>query len=701
MAVQRPLYLLATALVLAGCAHAPVVETLTPYQGDPIDGLNRVIFDGDHFIVGGSDAISRDEVQKVAFSMAQAAGGAGAETSTGEGLTPEAEGLLERGQALAAKYPGVGGITLMDDGDFVYHADGTSLYRYHFAGLVLKEEKKSWAQLSHGFTEGRSRVRILFARSFSKKGAVSNLDASSVQIGSPSEELQFFNPNRKVLSGTIPGVEVGSVVEYAYEFEQYNPEDPRLFFPGYFFQGTEPVALSRVKVVVPKGVTFHYVARHFPDGLPEKPVITERGGEVAYTWVLEDVPPLVPEPSMPPERDVLPMMDGSIFASFDDAFGLQAGLQRPRMALTPEIDAKVKEITGGAETVDGQVARIYHWVQENTRYISIKGSLGSGWSGHTAQQTFENRYGDCTDKAVLFATMCEAIGVTAYPIILMTNDQGVGVTEIPTLDANHCISEVEFADGRRLYLDSTAQNFRYPYFRPDDHGAFAINAIRGDIQRIPVPPPEDNARFSHLDIELKPTGDVLVKTRNSYTGSYEAGVRGYWKRVREDEQHRRMSEYVNSISPGAVLEDFTLSDLTDLETPLTMTLDYVLHHHAIRAKDLLYMRVPTLERDYPEVALEARRFPIQYMTTQQKMLEADIALPKGYAVKWTPEPLEITTPYLEYRGEYRLEKGALRLRERFRRLKRIVPVEDYPAYRDALRAIAAFSKKEIFFRQED
>ncbi|MDQ1257175.1 MAG: hypothetical protein QG656_1777, partial [Candidatus Hydrogenedentes bacterium] len=345
-----------------------------------------------------------------------------------------------------------------------------------------------------------------------------------------------------------------------------------------------------------------------------------------------------------------------------------------------------------------KLARIYHWVQTNTRYISIKGGLGSGMSGHTAQETFENRYGDCTDKAILFATMCKAIGVTSWPIIINTNDAGTVITDIPTMFGNHCISEVEL-DGRRFYLDSTAQNYRYPCFRSDDHGVMAINAIRGDIKEIPVPPPADNRRVSHLDAALDAEGNVTVRTKNAYTGGVEAGVRGFWKQAREDNRKAMMSDYVNSICPGAVLDDFTLTDLNNLSLPLEMTLDYALPGYAIRAKELMYLRMPTLERDFPEVALDARRYPFQYMTSEERVLEVDLELPPGFRAKWLPPPLDIANPYVEYHAAYEDQGGKILFRETFRRPKRIVPPADYAAYRDALRSIAEFSKKEIFVKR--
>lgn len=686
--------------VLAGCAHAPVSEKLTLYQGEELEDLSRTTLEGDHFELVNGARVARNDVQAIQFQVTEKSDPIKKETSTTKGLTPLTQSLIDRGRAMAKIYPGVPGVILVDDGEFVYNRDGTDFYRYSFAGLVLKEEMKDWGYLTMGFTEGRQRVNILYARSVSPDGTVHDLAPDAMKVSSPSENAQFFNPNRKALSGVIPGVEVGAIVEYSYEVESYNPENPKLFSPGYIFQSTEPVLYSRVAVKVPKDITFNYMTRGFGQSAKKEPVIENKGDMVIYTWLLEDVPPLVPEPMMPPGRDLLPMMDASIFEDFDEVYQLQRDLQEARIKLTPEIEKAVADITDGAETVDDKLAKLYHWVQENTRYISIKGSLGSGFSGHTAQETFENRYGDCTDKSMLFSTMCKAIGVETVPIILMTNTGGVGITEIPSLDGNHCISKVVLED-RSFYLDTTSSDYRYPYFRMDDHGAIAFNAAKGEFEPIPVPPPKDNQRVSHLAVELKPNGDVLVKTRNRYNGSIEASIRSFWKSTREDNRPALMANYVNSISPGAILEDFTLSDINNLAEQLSMAIDYALPGHAIRAKDLMYLRVPTLERDFPETSLETRKHPIQYMTTEERILDVELTLPKGFTAKWTPPPLDISNDYLDYHAAYKQEKGKILLSQTFRRLKRIVPPEDYIEYRDALRAITAFTKKEIFVTKEN
>lgn len=691
---------LAVGCFWASVCGAEVVEELRVFHGAPV-AASGIAFDGTSFRVPGHDApVPRDDVRVIHFKDGDSAKDVESETDGAAELSALAKEQLEKADDAAQAYPGSSGIMLVDDGQFIYNKNGSNFYRYHFAGLVLKEEKKAWAAINVPFDEGRSRVRVLFARSVSPAGEVSELDPASLEVSSPSEALQFFNPTRKVLSGMIPGVEVGSVVEYSYEYDNYNMEDPRLFSPGWFFQGTDPVTFSRVRVDVPEDVTFHYMTRNFADAKAAEPLIERSKGTITYTWQTENVPPLTPEPMMPAQQDVAPMMEGSIFKDMTEVYGMLRNLQLARMKLTPAIEAKVREIIEGAADTEEKLARIYHWVQENTRYISIKGSLGAGFSGHTANETFENRYGDCTDKAMLFATMLKAIGVESYPIIVRTNDAGTSPTEIPAMDGNHCINEV-CLDGRSFYLDCTSQDYRYPYFRADDHGVYAINAIRGDTKLIPVSPPSDNQRVSKLSVALDADGNAVVKTHNTYNGLTEASIRGFWKQVREDNRGAMMAQYVNSLSPGALLDDFRISALDDLSVPLEMDLNYRLPGLGVRAKDLMYLRMPTLERTYPEIGLAERTFAINYMTTEERILEIDLALPPTFTTKWLPPPLEISNKYLDYRASYEERDGHVVLNEVFRRLERVVPAEDYAAYRDALQAITHFSQQEIFLTEKD
>ena len=680
----------------AACARPAgprfVVET---WDGKRVAGVPRLA--GDTFRLDGR-RLPRSEVRRITRLVE-----AGAVRERVAGFEPLDDQALaryrQRAIAAAARHRGAESVLCLDYGQDTLAPDGRQLYRYHALVLVLKEKGRSVADLTLGFREGRSRVRVLFARSIAADGRSRWLQPSDLKVSVPKQEAQFLDTRRRILSGRIPGVEVGSLVEYAYEHDYYNPDVPDYFFPNFYFQGEEPVLDSVLDVRVPAGRKLNWVAPNMPPEARE-PKRRRDGPYEVYRWELHDVPPIVPEPMMPAREDVVPSVQCSLFFDWKDLHQRTGHYQRERIEVTPEIAALAKRLTKDAKTDDEKLAAIYHWVQRNIRYLSIKASLSSGWAGHPASETLRNGYGDCTDKAILLASLARAVGIKAYPAIVKTNDSGRAIVEIPVPDANHCIN-VAYPGGRRIFLDATASNYRYPYFRADDHGVKAIIHVTGEILDVPVPPPEDNLRQSDQELWLEPDGTARAVERNAYTGTYEAMVRGFWRSVPPQLRGPMMQQYLQGRCPGAQCTGFRLGDLEDLSKQLTMEIRYRVPQAATFSRDLYIAAPPGFERRFPEAALPSRRFAIERMTTQEYRTTIKVHPPKGYELVGLPEPLAVHGKHLWYEGRAeRAADGTLLVRERLRILTRVVPASDYEEYRAQAARIAAWTRLKLVFRKK-
>ena len=605
----------------------------------------------------------------------------------------------ERAETAAKKYRGMESILCLDYGQDALMPDNSRLYRYHALILVLKEEGRKMADLSLGFRDGRSRRRLFFARSISPDGTSRWLDPSTLKVATPSQGQQHLDTRQRVLSGRIPGVEVGSLVEFAYDYLNYNPDVPDYFFPSFYFQGEEPVLDSILEVRLPKGRRLNWTTRQMPKETREPKRSTE--GELdVYRWARYDMPPIDPEPLMPDRADVSAVVHCSLFFDWKPLHERTGRFQAERIEVTPEIEKLAKQIVGKAKTDDDKVAAIYHWTQRNINYMSIKGSLSSGWAGHPTSETLKNGYGDCTDKAIVLASLCKAVGVKSYPVILMTNDEAEAVTDIPVPDGNHCISIV-YPDGKPRFIDSTASNYRYPYFRDDDHGVKAKIHVTGEIVDIPVPPPHDNMRVSTQTLALKPDGGAEGTDRNVYNGSYEARVRGFWRRVPPVLRPRMMQQYLTRRMPKATCTGFDLSPLDDLTKQLTMEIRFRVADLATRTKDLYIVSPPGFAREFPEAALPTRTYAIERRTSEEYRNTITIQCPAGYGLVGLPEPLTLHETHLWYEGRVTAspDQRTLTIHEVFRKLTRIVPAADYADYRADAARIAAWTQLKLVFRK--
>lgn len=687
----------------AACSYAWGAGRLDLQSGGTQPAGEDVRFREGQFILPDGTTLDRSEVRDWWVREAPEAAPETPATDAGgrDAITAQLARWREQGQAMADRHPGCRGVYIVDHGSFVFTHDGTNAYRYHFVGLVTSEERMDWGKLQFSFTQGRSRCRVTAARALAADGTLTELHPEDLTESSPGRGDVHFDPNARVLTGTIPGVAVGSVVEYEYMYENYAPEDWRLLFPGYVFQMDMPCVTSRMQVLVPDKVTLQYWADNWPEEADPEPVrgkATFDGTEYdSYAWELRHVPPLVREPLMPDPSEVVPSVHAGVLEDWDYLNDFNGAMQLERMNATPEIRAVIERVTADAETPEDKLAALYHWVQKNIRYISIKSSLSSGWTGHPAAETLRLGYGDCTDKSILLSTMLREVGIEAEPVVLRTNDEGDFDPRAPVLNCNHCITEVRL-DGNRMYLDPTAQDYRYPFFRGDNHGVMAFNFISRERRRVPVPKGMDGSgKKTREQVAVNADGSIEVSTRNTYQGMYEAGLRGHWKRVPEQVRSQVMQQYLNGIAPGAESRGFEISDPQDLGTPFHMAFAYRAADYVKASKELRIFQLPARERSFREAALESRQYPVVYTTTEAWDRHVSVALPQEWKAVELPEPINFETPHLHYREQFKKTDNGLQIHLAFERRVRRIPTEAYAAYRDALRKIETWSRRPLYF----
>jgi len=684
----------------APAQQAAPVFTATLWDGTVVEG--PLFWRPDGTVGIGEQTFDRSRIRSIVSATPGRAAAAVDVEALPEGYRPlSPQALLEyrtRAEAAAARWEGSDAVFCLDRGEDVLRPDGSSVYRYHALFLVLKEAARDHADVTLSFSEGRSRARVLFARVITPGGESRWAPPEAFTVSVPAQGRQFFDKRRRILSGRIPGAEVGAFVEYAYEYEDYNPEIKDFFFPGYFFQQDFPVLDSVIDIYVPAGRPLNFATRNMPEDARE-PQRLEREGFDGYRWEMHDVAPVTAEPFMPPQRDIVPQVHASLYFDWQKFMEPTGKFQQERIAVTERIRRLAEEITAERESDDEKVAAIYHWIQRNINYLSIKASLSSGWAGHPAEETLENGYGDCTDVANLASSLCRAVGIDAYPVVLRTNDSGTALTEIPNPDANHAIALV-YPEGRARFIDPTTTDYRYPYLRADDHGVTGVVYIKRELMRIPLPPPEDNRRRSSQEITLSADGSAEIVEKNRYTGPYEAGVRSYWRSVPPEYHGQVMQQYLQQRVPGAVLSGFDLGEIEDLDKQLRMTIRYRLPVAGTTMKDLFIFSLPGFQLRFPEATLAEREYDVVMTTTQSYMTDVEIKIPEGFELAGTPEDLRVSNKHLTFQGlvEPAADGRSVAVRMLYERFSRVIPVEDYAEYRSLTAAIQAWSDLKIVLR---
>ncbi len=706
----------------------------------------KVLLRGENFVIDG-EKVPRERVREVVFSFKA--------VKEEQAAPPEqfdTQTLIAIADSMEEKYPDAAGLIMFDHGQFILRSDGTRLYRYHFAGKILKSSTLGWGTQTLFINEGRSTARVLFARTILPDGKVIYADTSKATIAPLAEDNVSFGYG-KLYTLSIPGVQEGAIVEYLYETETYNPYDTALYFPSWYFQSEEPVYSSRVEIRLPKPKELYYILKNPPGAfgsliylgtsemsqfcfvegkkelegfLPDhivyadtslgrwfesslgaikaaEPQIIDEDTARVWIWHMKNLPPLTPEDRMPDYGDVVPHLECSILPGWDYIFDWLGKLQRARMKPTPQIEAKVDELVGDVEGLEKKIDRIYRWVQREIQYISIKGSISSGQTGHPAGETFENGYGDCTDKSILLCTMLGVIGVEAHPIIIMTNTDETVDRCIPSLDGNHAITRVFMPDGRTLFLDPTDRASKFPYFRCDDQGVSFVDALAREVGMTSTNAPEDNLERFEIDVDLGADGSAKATFRSIPMGMREASYRAWWEWQQPERYEQIFANWMNSHFPRASLDSFALLGLSDLDSQLVEWASMSVDSFPTTAGDLWIITLPGIERamlGFREVYLEKRRFDIEYFCPKQTEYFVRIKLPKGAKVVALPDDVELSCePYADFLLEFNKRKGALEAHLRFRLKERIIPSYEFERYKQFILEAKQATQKRVFVRR--
>ena len=140
-----------------------------------------------------------------------------------------------------------------------------------------------------------------------------------------------------------------------------------------------------------------------------------------YSWSVMNVPQLVPEVAMN-YRTELPMLVVSTDPSWQHFSKWWAELVEPQMKATPEIKAKVAELTEDAKTQDEKIRALYNFVAQDIRYRGLGVGPRTGYTPRPAHETMTSRWGVCRDVSILLTSMLREAGVDAYPVITNAGD---------------------------------------------------------------------------------------------------------------------------------------------------------------------------------------------------------------------------------------------------------------------------------------
>jgi len=350
-------------------------------------------------------------------------------------------------------------------------------------------------------------------------------------------------------------------------------------------------------------------------------------------------------------------------------------LETNRPDPSPEITAKAQELTAGNQDFFTKLTNITAYIQKNIRYFVIERGIG-GYQAHFAGDIFRNRYGDCKDKTTLLISMLQVVGIRAH-YLQVDSDRGVVDPEAPSLYGDHMITAIQLPadvkDPRLLAVVTAKDGNRYLIFDPTDErtpvgnlpselqGGYGLLAAgpASQILALPVLDPAANGTDRNGKFTLTADGTLSGAVDTLHFGPEGAYLRRFLKSHDEKERRDALETSVAEDLPGVVLDSFQFVEPDSLSKPIEIHYKVTAHQYAHAAGPLLLVRPRVLGSVALRFDDKPRTVPFDLEATGRWHETYDIALPAGYAVDETPDPVDIDMDFASYHASVTAKDNVL------------------------------------------
>ena len=481
---------------------------------------------------------------------------------------------------------------------------------------------------------------------------------------------------------------------YTIEYQCITDHKGIMSYPNHSVNGFgKSVESFEVKVVLPSGLDI----RSKVENAELDASVNSVDGSKVYTWTGKNLPALAPEPYIPSNlKYPVLRIEATKFAvdgyegdmSTWKSFGtFMHQLNKERQEVSPETQQKIKTLTADATTNEEKIKRIYQYMQEEVRYVSVQLGIG-GWQSFDAKYVEKNKYGDCKALSNYMKSLLEIVEIPSDWVVIYRGNEGrqeVDENFVNPTFANHMILYVPSED---MWLECTSKNYPANYIGGDNHDrpVLLINEKGGTLSRTPKYGLGENKSITRANINLNEKGGAVIKKQTTYHGPGHDVYR-YLKDYPKDDVEKYIIQ--NTTLPALTLDKFAIETKEDKPVAV-VDFNITVPRYASKAGKRVFVPINNLNPFTEVPASEENRInPVKIENDYHEKDEYIFDLPEGYKVESVPE--EKTLLESEY-GKFSLDLKVTDKTVTVSRNLEIyaveIPAADYNKLRDFYKKIA-------------
>jgi len=508
---------------------------------------------------------------------------------------------------------------------------------------------------------------------------------------------------------TYSSLRKGAVTTLSYSEDIFDPH----FLSAFYFGTYAPLENAEFRVTMPDDVRMKFVVRD-----PSK-LITQREerskNTITYIFTcgrsggfpIEDDAPagsyFLPHviayidsyPVDGKDKKILPDVD-ALYGWYRELMGQMKNIN------SAELKALSDSLTHNAATIEEKIKNVFYYVQEEIKYIAFEDGLG-GFIPREPVDTYNKKFGDCKDKAMLINSLLNQAGIPCYPVWIGTRDIPYSYSEVPTPQSdNHMIAAVNVKD-QWVFLDGTSVHLEYGMPTSMIQGKEGLIGISKDSFKIVKVPEMDRNKSEYRETyKISLNGErISGHGSTAYTGYFKQNV--YWNMMQRglDKEIQFINKSLNLGNDKYEATNITFNPgYNNRDSVLAFSYDFVLDDFVTAVDNKVYVNLnlkkPT---GFEKIDIE-KRFSekvIDFRNTE--FLETDFQIPAGFEIVSLPSNREFNNKGFGYTVKFEKKAGAIRMRREIYTDTLAVTKADFAQWNEFVTSLSDACKELVILKK--
>jgi transglutaminase-like putative cysteine protease len=453
------------------------------------------------------------------------------------------------------------------------------------------------------------------------------------------------------------------IYPYTIEYEIEEKRHSSFFISPWIPQEDEEYGVESSKLVV--NAPEEFKVRYHNFNYKAEPVITKDKNGQTFTWEVKNMQPL-PDESYVQEwylRTTAVFLAPSAFElqrykgtmnTWAELSSFIYTLNKDRDQLPDAIKQTVHQLTDGLSR-DEKISKLYRYLQEHTRYISIQLGIG-GWQTFDAKYVATKGYGDCKALSNYMCALLKEAGVPASCVLVHAGEGRMTLREeFPSNQFNHMIVCVPGAKDT-TWLECTSRTLPAGYLSgfTADRPVLIVSEQGSKLVRTPAYKMEQNLQLRHISASVDENGDMVVNASTHYMGLQQDDL---WDKLHALSREKLMESLKKeALLPSYDVNKYEWHAIPERLPAIDEQMELAAHNYATVSGKRMFI-VPNLlnkSTRRPD-AQEGRISAISLRFPYRDVDSVEIKVPAGYRPEAMPQPVSLQSEFGTYSAAVKVE----------------------------------------------